>query len=154
MILSIEKIEIELIEDQYGLKMTAFENKYPLPGQTLEETQAVLTKNFDIVKEKYLQASLDIIDTDDLHEVCMKIVLHYFYLYNTWKSMYEKDKNRDLTFLDKDFNHPNTYDKIIHHFKYKYPNDYAEKCAVLMGKSKEEVLQYEANTNDFYNSFR
>jgi hypothetical protein len=150
----IEKIKIDLTEDQYGLQLKALDEKLPLPSQTIEETKAIVTKNFDLVKEKFYETSATIIAIEDLNEVCLRIVLHYFYLYNTWKNIYEKEKNRDLTFLDKDFSHPNTYDKIIQFFKNKYPKDYAPKCAVMLGIKATELLKYEADKQDFYNSFR
>jgi hypothetical protein len=154
MTFDIEQIKIDLVENQYGLQMTVFNDGYPLPGQSIGETKDTITKNFGIVKGKYLQLASDTISPEELNEISLKVVIHYFYLYNSWKSQYEKEKNRDLTFLDKDFDHPNTYDKVIQFFKNKYPREYAAKCAILLGKTADELLKYEGNNNDFYNSFR
>lgn len=154
MIFTIETLQIDLIENQYGLHMTAFTDEFPLPGQTLEETKSVITNNFKIVKEKYIKAASNGVSLDDINEVSLKIVIHYFYLYNTWKSLYEKEKDRDLTFRQEDYTHPNTYDKIIQFFRNKYPKDYVEKCAIILEIPPEILSKYEYDRHEFYSSFR
>ena len=154
MIFNIEGIKVELTENQYGLRLNALEDEYPLPGQTLEETREMVTKNFGTVKEKFGKASSNAIPDAELHEVCLGIVLYYFYLYNSWKRQYEKEKDRDLGFLETDFKHPYTYDRVIQYFKRRYPNDYAVKCAALLELTAEQVLAYEAQRRDFYDAFR
>ncbi len=143
-----------MIEDQYGLRLSALNNGWPLPGQTLEETKEVITKNFELVKEKYADVSSNSIYPEDLLEVCLRIVIHYFYLYNLWRSIYPQEKNRNLTFLSKDYDHPYTYDMIIQFFKNKYPGAYASKSATMLNLTTEEVLRYEEERHDFYSRFR
>lgn len=130
----IERIQIELEEDQYGLRLTAFNESLPLPGQTLEETTATVTKNFYIAVSNYKERTDDIIPIADLYEVCLKKVLHYFYLYNSWRTLYEKEKNRSRELVEKDFSHPNTNDKIIQYLNIKMPQNIlinASLCVVL-----------------------
>ena len=91
---------------------------------------------------------------EELDEICLRVALHYFYLYNSWRSVSEKEKNRSLAFLQKDFSHPNTRDKVIQFFKRTYPNDYAAKSAALLGMKTDELLKYETDNRDFYNAFR
>jgi hypothetical protein len=150
----IEHIEIELTEDAYGLTLKALKNEFPLPGQTIAEAKNTITGNFKIVSTKYQKSSPGIIPVEELNEVCLKVVLYYFYLYNLWRSIYENEKNRDLTFIPNDFTHPYTYDEIIRYFSDKYPEEYADKCAVMFEIKKEAVLKYEADRKNFYNFFR
>ncbi|CAN5774771.1 hypothetical protein BH10BAC3_BH10BAC3_05190 [soil metagenome] len=96
MIFYIEKIKIELTENAYGLKLNALNDVFPLPGQTVAETINTITKNFDIVSTKYRKIATDIVTAEDLNEVSLKIVFHYFYLYNSWRKLYKKEKNRSL----------------------------------------------------------
>ncbi len=154
MVFYIEKIEIDLTENKYGLQLNTAHGTTPLPGQTLDSAMDTIQKNFETVKEHFSKTASDTIPIDELHEVCLKIVLHYFYLYNTWKYSNEKEKDRDLAFLNKDFDHPNTYDIIIQYFKNKYPKDYAVKGAILLKKTSDELLRYEYNRDEFYNAFR
>ncbi|MBK6546225.1 MAG: hypothetical protein IPG12_13260 [Saprospiraceae bacterium] len=150
----IEKIKIELLENEYGLQLKTAYKELPLPGQNFADTMDILRKNFEVVKGQYIKTASTNIESEELNEVCMRIVLHYFYLYNSWKYSNEKEKDRDLTFLAKDFKHPNSMDIIIQYFKNKYPKDYAGKCASILGITAEELLKYENNNNEFYSSFR
>ena len=88
----IEQIKIDLAEDKYGLRLTALDHELPLPGQSIEEAKNTITENFEIVSTKYKKSTLGIIPTEELNEVCLKVVLYYFYLYNSWRSIYEKEK--------------------------------------------------------------
>lgn len=150
----IAAMKIDLTEDAYGLRMAALDSEWPLPGQSLEETRRIITGNFEMVREMYAIASSNAISDEDLNEVSLRVVIYYFYLYNSWKGIYEKEKNRDLTFLEKDFTHPYTYDRVIQFFRNKYPADYADKCAALLAMASDEVLKYESDTHAFYTSFR
>jgi hypothetical protein len=150
----IEAIKIELSEDAYGLRLKTLDFEYPLPGQSLEETMDVLTKNFETVQAKYGKALSKNIVQEDINEISLRIVLYYFYLYNSWRSLYEKERNRSLIFLEKDFEHPYTYDSVIQFFKLRYPNDYAVKCAALLELKVEALLKFETERRDFYDAFR
>lgn len=154
MFFHIEKIQIELTEDLYGIRLKTATDDLPLPGQTIAETMETVRINFETVQEKYKKSATDKIDMDELNEVCLKIVLHYFYLYNTWKETNEKEKDRDLAFLPKDFSHPYTFDIVIQYFKNKYPTDYAGKCAAMLDMQVDKLLKYEYDRADFYNAFR
>lgn len=150
----IENIKLEINTDAYGVQLEALDKAWPLPNQSLEETKRILTENFSMVCQKYLPHTTGIILPEDLHAVCLQIVVHYLYLYNMWRGLYEKEKNRDLAFLEKDYTHPDTYDMIIWFFKNKYPKDYADICSTMLGISSLEVLKFEADRHAFYASFR
>ncbi len=72
-------------------------------------------------------------------------------MYNSWRSMYKKQENKDLRFNEKDFNNPSTHDMLFHYFKTKYPNDWEEKCAILIGKELTEMKTYYKTREEFYN---
>ena len=154
MVFYVEKIEIELTENQYGLLLKTADSELPLPGQTIEQTIETLQGNFEILKNHYLKTASSTIVPEELNEVCLKIVLHFFGLYNSWKYSNENEKDRDLTFLPKDFGHANTRDILLQYFKRKYPEDYADKCASILDMPAADLLKYEYNNNEFYNSFR
>jgi len=111
-------------------------------NQTYEETKSVIEKNYKIVKDHYRGKINALITEIDLENFSLKIVLNYFAMYNTWRTMYKREKNRDLTFLQKDFEHPSTSYIIINYFQKQYPDNYADKCELLLNMSGEQFLEY------------
>lgn len=111
MFFSIESIKIELIENQFGLQLKMEDYQYPLPGQTIDETVNIIRKNFEILKSQYSKTASGKLKDEEINEVCLKIVLHFFGMYNSWKYSNKKEKDRDLTFLEKDFKHPQALDR-------------------------------------------
>ena len=154
MFFSIESIKIELIETQFGLHLKMEDYQYPLPGQTIDETVNIIRKNFEILKSQYSKTASGKLKDEEINEVCLKIVLHFFGMYNSWKYSNKKEKDRDLTFLEKDFKHPQAMDIVLWYFKLKYPSDYADKSSFLLDLSPAYLLEYEKNRDDFYNFFR
>ncbi|MGB4959138.1 MAG: hypothetical protein WBO36_06645 [Saprospiraceae bacterium] len=150
----IEGINIELRKDAKALRANILDEGYYFSFQSFQETKDTITSNFYVVKEHYSQTALLTISMTELNEVSLKIVLYYFQLYNSWRSIYEKYKDKDLTFLNKDYTHPYTYDLIINYFRLKYPEDYIKIAAAMINKSPSEVLKYKTDRDDFYNSFR
>lgn len=65
--------------------------------------------------------------------------------------MYKKQENKDLKFNEKDFSNPSTHDIVFNYFKTKYPNDWKEKCAVLLGMGLSELNAYYKTRESFYN---
>lgn len=150
----VENIKIELTENIHGLTLTTSSSNLPLPGQNILETTEIIQSNFEIVKEHFIKLSEDKIDADDLHEICLKIVIYYFYLYNSWRSSNLNKKSIDLNFQKKDFDHPYTYDIIIQYFKNKYPENYEHKSSVMLDIPVEKLLKYEYDRAEFYKAFR
>jgi hypothetical protein len=124
-----------------------------LENQTLKETIEIIEKNYEIVKNYFQLRTGTIIELIDLKQICLKIVFNYLYMYNLWRGMYRREKHRDLTFLPKDFDHPQTDDIIIQFFKEKYPNNYADKCEVMLKMSPEDFKAYAKNRQDFQEMF-
>jgi hypothetical protein len=67
--------------------------------------------------------------------------------------MYKKERNRDLTFLTKDFDHPQMNDIIIQFFKERYPDNYSDKCEAMLNMSHEKFSVYDKNRQNFQNMF-
>ena len=53
MVFYIEKIEIDLTENKYGLQLNTAHGTTPLPGQTLDSAMDTIQKNFETVKEHF-----------------------------------------------------------------------------------------------------
>ncbi len=149
----VDHIEVDLSNESGGLRLRTSDDNLMLANQTIEETRSTVEKNHRIVKEHYQKVVNNIVDPHDLAAVSMRIVLHYLYMYNLWRTMYKRESKRDLTFRDKDFEHPYTKDKIIEYFKNKYPFDYSVKCETILRMSTEKFNEYEKNRQDFYEMF-
>jgi len=154
MVFFIKNIKIELTENIHGLTLTTSSGEFPLPGQNISETTEILQSNFEIVQKHFIKPSEDKINAEDLHEICLKIVVYYYYLYNSWRTSNPNKKSIDLNFLKKDFDHPYTYDIIIQYFKNKYPEDYEHKSSVMLDIPVEKLLKYEYDRAEFYKAFR
>jgi len=154
MVFEIEHLKIELTENEYGILLNAFNSPILLPGQSLYKAKEIVLNNFKFVKTHFLKFYCSEIEIEEFYEICLKIVLHYFYLYNFWKNYNEKEKDRDLNFLIKDFSHPNTYDLVIRHFKNKNPKEYIFKSSQLLDLSIDKLKEYEYNRDEFYNAFK
>lgn len=141
----LDNIKVNIVDENNGIKLTTKDENWFIPKQTLTETKSVLEKNFNIIKEHFLDKAGTAISRTDLNNVCLKIALRYFQMYNHWRSMYKREANRDLTFLQKDFDNTDTIHTVIGYFQNTHPDNYEEKCEVMLGMSnsklKETVLQ-------------
>lgn len=147
---SLDSNEINLKAEKQGLRLTSKAgDNLLLANVSEEETEDMVRKNYACVKEFYSQKASAEIQATDLEAVSLKIVLHYFYMYQLWRSIYEKEKNRSLAFLSGDFDHPGTADEIISYFKGKYRRNYRAKCAAMLGMNAEEFSRYEKGREDF-----
>ena len=117
---------------------------------TIAETQEVVTRNYHTVKNHYTDKGSEQIDASDIERLSLRVVLNYFYMYQLWRGIYENEKNRDLTFIVKDFEHPSTSDIIVAYFKSANKANYADKCGLLMGMSLEEFREHEKNRQAFF----
>ena len=145
-------IKIEKKFEGIQVNITGLIN-YILPNQTLHETKEVIEKNYHIVKSHYIHLANQGIDENDIYNICLKIVLYYFSMYNQWRKLYKREKNRNLIFLEKDFNNSYTNDIIINYFRKKYQADFENKCAVFLGFTHDEFVQYFKERMNFNNMF-
>jgi hypothetical protein len=149
---TIDDIPIELAEENKGIRLTTDDDNLILPNQTMTSVEHIVRENFRMVKAHY-QAKSGVsvsIDGRDLSLVSLRIVLHYLYMYNKWREMYEHHKDRDLKFLIEDFEHPSTHDLIIWYFRNKYLEKYSTQCELMLGMSADEFRSYEKSRQEFH----
>jgi len=137
--------------NETGLRIKFADNSYFVRNQTIDETSYTIKKNYEIVKNYYTGKTGTKIDSYDLTCVCLRIVLNSFIMYNNWRAMYKKEKNRDLTFLIDDFDNFDTKRYIIDYFEEKYPNDYSTKCKIMMDISDKEFEILDIRRKQFEN---
>jgi len=148
----IDHNEIYLIFEKDWIRVkTDSGDNLPLHNQTKEETTEIIHKNYKIVKDYYQNKVQNKISSLDLERVSLKIVLFYFHMYNLWRQMYKREKNRDLTFISKDFEHPYTSSQIIDYFKSTYPDNYAPKCEIMLDMTPEKFQEFAKNKEQFDN---
>ena len=138
----IDKISIILEVERNGLRLKTENENWFIPNQTVAETKKITEINFKIVKNHFKNKIGQQITETDLDNVCFKIVLHYFQLYNHWRSIYKREIKRDLTFLSKDFENADTYYFIIDYFQKKYPENYVDKCEIMLEIGKDQLQEY------------
>jgi hypothetical protein len=151
MTLNIDHIFIKIDKEDNGIRLTTDNENWFIANQTFEETKKILEINYKIVKGHFQDKTGQLVTDTDLENVCFKIVLHYFQMYNHWRTMYKRQTNRDLTFLQKDFEHPYTSYQIIDYFKNKYPDNYADKCESMLEMTSEQFKEYSIRKEQFEN---
>lgn len=151
MVFFLDGNEIQLESEGTGIRLrtNAAVNQL-LANVTMDEVKEVVTQNYGIVKAHYAQIVSERISGRDLEKVALQIVLHYFYMYQLWRSLYPAERDRDLTFREEDFGHPGTSDQIMFYFKAAYPKDYAGKCEAMLGMSAAQFRQYEKARQAFF----
>lgn len=151
MTFNLDTIKVNIGEEDNGIRLTTEGENWFIPRQTLEETKTILDKNFKIIKEHFLDKVGPVITESDLNNVCLKIALRYFQMYNHWRTMYKRETNRDLTFLQKDFEHPYTSDTIVDYFKKKHPDNYVSQCEIMLNMTTEQIREYVIRKEQFDN---
>jgi hypothetical protein len=145
----IGSINIAVTSDGTGIRLQTDSENILLVDQSFEVIEPIVLQNFDIVRKQYQRNAAALLSDNELDELAIKIAFSYLALYNTWRTVYPKEKDRDLTFLPKDFDSPMTYDLVTAYIRKKFPKDYREKCAVVIGISVEEYMSYEKARQEF-----
>lgn len=151
MTFNLDNIKVSISEENNGIRLTTENENWLIPRQTLDETKAIIEKNFKIIKEHFSDKAGTVITQLDLGNVYLRIALNYFQMYNHWRTMYKRETNRDLTFIQKDFDNTNTINIVIGYFKNKYPTNYKDKCEMMLGitnaKLREAVIRKDQYDN-------
>ncbi|MFD2033976.1 hypothetical protein ACFSKL_04185 [Belliella marina] len=135
---TIDDIGIDLKIEGNGVRVISGDNNVILPNQDLENILIIIKSNYKFLSDYYYDISDDNIDLIDIKLISIKTVLHYLYIYNMWRKIYGKERNRDLKFKREDISHPQTYDIIFNYFKLKYPDKWIDKCSIMMNMSVED----------------
>jgi hypothetical protein len=150
----IENLTFIISEEGSNIRVIGFNSSTILSNQDVETVCGLINHNFKMVRNHYksmLNGSNIGFEEFDISSISFLIVMFYLYMYNTWKSSYKKQENKDLHFNLKDFNNPSTRDIIFNYYKTKYPIDWEIKCAILIGMELNELKAYYKNRLAFYN---
>jgi muramoyltetrapeptide carboxypeptidase LdcA involved in peptidoglycan recycling len=152
--IKIENITFNLLNENNNVRVKSDNIDVILVYQNVDTVSELLKYNFNLVKNHYklmAEKTKNIVNYSDITHISITIVLHYLYMYNSWRFMYKKQENKDLRFNEKDFVHPYTHDIIFNYFKVKYPNDWEKKCSVLLGVELNELKAYYKTREEYYN---
>ncbi|MEO0038649.1 MAG: hypothetical protein RIQ59_1860 [Bacteroidota bacterium] len=151
--IKIDNITLSLLSEVVNVRVKSDTENIILPNQSIDAVADLIRHNFIIVVNHYklmIDKEKKKFDIRDINTFSISIVLYYLYMYNSWRTMYKKQENRNLKFNEKDFNHPSTHDIVLNYFKTKYPSDWVEKCTVLLGMEEAELIVYHKTREDFY----
>ena len=148
---NLDHIEIHLEKERNGIRLATDIENWFIPNQSIEETRQITEKNYGIVTDHLNNKTGQIISPTDLENVSFNIVLHYFQMYNHWRTMYKRETKRDLTFIQKDLDHPYTSSHIVDYFKKMYPDNYADKCEALLEMTQDQFKEYEKRKQEYDN---
>jgi len=153
--LELDGISLVLFDEKGSVRVASEAGNILLSNQTIDNVAALLENNFQIVNGFYQSKPVppvkDTFGPADITFISIAIVLHYLNVYNSWRSMYKKQENKDLRFNNKDFDHPFTNDIIFSFLKKKYPHDWEQKSAILLEKGLDELRAYYKRREDYYN---
>lgn len=150
--IKLEHITLSLYSESNNVNVKSKYANVILSNQNIEDVTNLIINNFHVVYSHYksrVAYNSDILI--DINVISVFIVLHYLYMYNTWRHTYKGKENIKLGFDNNDFNNPTTLDIIINYYKEKYPNNWIEKCNILLEMSEEELYDYYKKRADFYN---
>jgi len=152
--LNIDDVAIFLTHEKDNIRVKSGNENVLLINQRIENVADLIKSNLEVVKNHYKRLaskSEELLSSVDINHVSLSIVLHYLYLYNSWKNMYEKQENRSLSFDEKDLESPGTHDMLFHYFKSNYPKDWKIKSAILLNIGLDELEKYYKSREEFYN---
>lgn len=141
MTFNLDNIKVAISDENNGIRLITEDENWLIPRQTPDETKTIIEKNFKIIREYFLEKVGAEISKSDLNNVCLKIAHRYFQMYNHWRSMYKREANRDLAFLQNDFESTGTIHTVIGYFQNMYPENYEEKCEVMLGMSNTKLKE-------------
>lgn len=145
--IKIENISLSLSNEGSSVRVKSNTENVILSNQVIDVVGDLIKHNFNIVNEHYKKTfknSEEVIDFKDLNLVSIKIVLHYLYMYNSWK-------DKELKFSVKDFTNPSTHDIIFNYFKENHPKSWEKKSATLLGMGLNDLKIYYKTREVFYN---
>ncbi|PTQ95030.1 hypothetical protein C8P68_106245 [Mucilaginibacter yixingensis] len=143
--LYIDEIRINVTKENTAVRLVTEEGSFLFANQTIKETADTIEKNYQVVKAYFEPRIGNEVVVADIKDVSLRIVLHYFYMYNLWRRLYKKEASRDLSFRKEDFEGTTTARCIRQFFKNKYPDRYTGMCMQVLKMSHQEFINYEEN---------
>lgn len=150
LITEIGKTKIKFSPHPNGVRFETEDDNLLFPNMQAGDAVPILQSNFEIVYLHFKAIAKNNLEDEILQQACFKIVVFYFYMYALWRAYNENQKGRDLNFLDSDFNHPYTFDKVREFFLRHHHATYAEKSAAMLGMQINAFKEYEQQRQDFY----
>jgi len=156
-VIKLENLIINLEKDGDNVIVKYGDNSAVLFSQTSENISALLERNFHLVynffRSKITNYNFEEKnEIDDLAYLSLRIVVHYLYMYNSWRIQYKKSKAyENLDFKTKDFFNTSTNDMIISFYKKQLPDNWKLLCAKLLDLTADEFDVYYRQREHFYN---
>ncbi|MDZ4715655.1 MAG: hypothetical protein SH819_09315 [Cytophagales bacterium] len=141
------------IENSSVRVKSSFENVL-LVNQTVDAVTEIVRKNFAIVSSYYVQVAYqkaNRVGHKDITVVSISILLHYLYMYNSWRNLYKRMEKKSLKFRHQDFESADTWDAVVAHFRKNYPDTWREMCSILLKRSEAEIEAYCLEREKFFN---
>lgn len=153
--IKLEDITLNIMKEDDGVRVTSEDESILLSDESVRNIISIITSNFVTVKTYYQSRIPDDrkneFHTSDVNRISVSILLHYLYVYNSWRRRYKKQGKIDLLFNDEDFDQPSTHDIIFNYFRKKYPDDWEGKCGMLLDLKLDDLQDYFKNRQAFYN---
>ena len=139
----LDKIELYISKKLFGKVKIEFN------GQTILINDKKV-RVVDTIKYNYEKGNLIMNIEGNINSISVKILIHYLDQYSRWKEQYTKS-NYDITFYEKDFDHPNTNDIIILYLKEKHPNNWKTISEKYINMTTKEFDSYWTNRLAYFN---
>ena len=130
--------------ERAGVRLRTDAHNMVFENQSFDEIERLVKQNFEVVKDYYAARTEALVDIKDVYELSLRVVLHYLFTCNRWRTLYKLQQNYDLSFKETDFEEPATHDIVIAYFKRKYAVlDHIERARRLLGLTVQEFKAYE-----------
>ena len=91
------------------------------------------------------------LSSKQLNEMTLHVVLNFLYMYSNWKSIDEKYKELELKLQPGDFDHVQAHRQCYWYCESNLKHDFRVAAAALMGKTDQELRDYELGQEYFEN---
>jgi len=150
----LDKIELYISKKLFGKVKIEFNGQTILINDKKVRVVDTIKYNYEKIKAHYIsnlsKTQSSKFDFEDLNSISVKILIHYLDQYSRWKEQYTKS-NYDITFYEKDFDHPNTNDIIILYLKEKHPNNWKTISEKYINMTTKEFDSYWTNRLAYFN---
>ncbi len=152
----LDNIELEVSKKLFGktTKIKFNGKTISVRNQTISKTINILKSNYELIKAHYIsnlsKSQIPEIDNAELNTLCVNILFFYIDQYSRWKEQYKKS-NYEITFYEKDFDHPTTHDIIIFFMQEKHPENWESISAKYIKMERNIFNEYWINRQAYFN---